>query len=289
MNKYFVERLIALIPLFLGITLMSFWVIHLAPGGPVDTQGAFNPKMTVQAREKLAALYGLDKPVLVQYTDWMRRILRMDFGHSFVDGEKVTGKIGRALPVTLAVNLLSLLIILGLGIPLGILGALRPDGWVDKGLTGLTLAGFSIPTFWLALVLMQFFGVGLRWLPVSGLVSVNFDELGFAGKSLDLARHLVLPLAVSALTGLAGISRYTRASLLGTLRQNYIRTARAKGLDERRVLCRHALRNALLPVVTLVGLSIPGLLGGSVIFESLFSIPGLGRLFYNSVLPGIIP
>ena len=283
MSQFLIKRLIGIIPLFFGITLISFSVIHLAPGSPVETLAAFNPKMTEQAKEKLTQLYGLDKPLAAQYGQWLGRLLRFDFGSSFADGEKVLTKIAAAAPVTLGINLLSLFLILLIGIPLGVYGAVNRGSTADNTLTLLTLGAFSLPTFWLALLAMNFFGVKLHILPVSGLYSVFHDDMTASQKVGDIARHLVLPVAVSALAGMAGISRFMRGSMTEALSQNYIRTARAKGLPENQVVYRHALKNALLPVVTLLGLSVPGLLGGSVLFETLFSIPGMGRLFFNAV------
>ncbi len=282
-KTYLLKRMLGLVPLFFGITFLSFLVIHLAPGTPVDAQSALNPKMTLEAREKLTELYGLNEPLLTQYGHWLGRLLRFDFGRSFVDGEKVIVKIARTIPVTLSINLLSLFFIFLIGVPLGVLGAARQGSWVDKATDGLALAGFSVPTYWLALLLVSFFGVQFRLLPVSGLFSLFHERMSLFEKACDLAKHLALPVFVSSLTGLAGISRFMRSGMIHVLQQNYIRTARAKGLAERTVLYHHALRNALLPMVTILGLSIPGLLGGSVIFESIFSIPGMGRLFFNSV------
>lgn len=283
MPNYLLKRFAGLIPLFFGITFLSFIVIHLAPGSPVDAQSALNPKMTIQAKQKLTELYGLNQPLPIQYAHWLGRLVRLDFGCSFVDGEKVTVKIGRAIPVTLGINFLSLFFIFLWGIPLGIVGAVKKDTFADKVSGSLALAGFSAPTYWLALLLVSFFGAQLRILPVSGLVSLFHDEMNCFEKFCDVAKHLVLPLIVSSVTSVAGISRFMRSSMSGVLNENYIRTARAKGLSERKVLYDHALKNALLPVVTILGLSVPGLLGGSVIFESIFSIPGMGRLFFNSV------
>ena len=246
-------------------------------------KAALNPKMSLEAREKLSRLYGLDRPVLVQYADWLNHLLRFDLGESFADGEKVSRKILRAIPVTLLINASSLFLIFLIGVPLGIYSAVKQDGLADRAITGFVMTAFSIPTFWLALVLMSFFGVYLRLLPVSGLYSFDFENMSFLGKTADVCRHLALPLFVSSVTGLAGISRFMRSGMLEAMRSNYIRTARAKGLPERRVLYVHAFKNALLPVVTILGLSVPGLLGGSVVFESIFSIPGMGRLFFNSV------
>jgi peptide/nickel transport system permease protein len=283
MSSYLAKRLAGLVPLLIGITIVSFFVIHLAPGGPVDTQGAMNPKLSAQARDKMEKLYGLDQPLWVQYGQWLSKIVRFDFGRSFVDGEKVSAKITRAVPVTLLINFLSLALILLVGIPIGVASALKKGSLFDQSCTFLSLAGYSVPTFWLSLLLMSLFGVRLQWLPVAGLSSLFHEQMGFWQKTVDMGRHLVLPLSVALVTGLAGVSRFVRAGMGDVLKQNYIRMARAKGLSEARVLYGHALKNALLPVVTILGLSVPGLLGGSVIFESVFSIPGMGRLFFNSV------
>jgi len=272
-----------LVPLFFGITFISFTVIHLAPGGPLDALSALNPKVSAEAKEKLERLYGLDKPLLVQYGSWIIRLLKCDFGNSFVDGEKVTLKIAKAIPVTLSISFLSLLLILIFGVLIGVASAVHEDSPLDKILTFFTLAGFSVPTFWLSLLLMSFFGVSLGLLPVSGLYSLFHEEMSFWGKLLDVLKHLLMPLLVASITGLAGIARFMRSSMREVLKQNYIRTARAKGLSEKEVLYKHGLKNALLPMITLLGLSVPGLLGGSVIFESIFSIPGMGRLFFSSV------
>lgn len=283
MISFVLRRVAGLIPLLLGITLISFVVIHLAPGTPVGAKADFNPKMTSQARQKLEKLYGLDKPLHVQYGNWVKDVARFRFGKSFFDGEDVTAKIGKAIPVTLAVNLAALILMLAIGIPIGVYSAVHKGGCFDKCMTGLSLAGLSFPSFWLALVLIGLFAVRWHIFPATGLNSILYDDMTFGQKMLDVLRHLALPLIVASLGGIAVISRFMRASMTDALNQNYIRTARAKGLPERLVLYRHALKNALLPVITLIGLSIPHLLGGSVIFESIFSIPGMGRLFFNSV------
>ncbi len=171
-----------------------------------------------------------------------------------------------------------------IGIPIGVYCAQHKDSIGDKLLTSFVFAGYAMPTFWLALLLMMFFGVYLELLPISGLKSFNYSEMTPHEKVGDLISHLFLPVGISAIGGLAGISRYMKSSLLEVLRQEYITTARAKGLPERIVIRKHALRNALLPIITILGLSVPGLIGGSVIFESIFSIPGMGQLFYLSVM-----
>ena len=283
MSAYFARRFLSMIPLFLGITFISFIVIHLAPASAVDARSAFNPKMTAQAKEKLREIYGLDRPLWEQYTGWVARLAVLDFGNSFVDGEKVTAKIAEALPVTVALNGISLFLIFLFGVPLGVAGAVRPGSLEDKAGTFFALAAFSLPSYWFALLLMNLFGVHWRLFPVSGLHSVLADTLPSWQRFADVAWHAALPLLAASLPGIGGISRYMRSAMAETLRQDYVRAARARGLSEKKVIYGHALKNALLPVITLLGLSLPALLGGSVLFETIFSIPGMGRLFYNAV------
>jgi peptide/nickel transport system permease protein len=269
----------------LGITLISFFVIHLAPGAPSDAETTLNPLAGEAARQQLEILYGLDRPLYVQYCDWVARLLRFDFGNSMsADARPVLTKIAERLPLTIGVNVISLFLVLIIAIPLGIITACKQNSLLDRLATIFVFLGFAMPSFWLALLLMLFFGIEHHWLPVSGLTSLNFPELGFWGKCADIASHLALPVIVYTVGGLAGMSRYMRACMLEVLRQDYILTARAKGLPQHAVILRHALRNALLPVITLLGLSVPGLIGGSVIIESIFALPGLGQLFYAAVM-----
>lgn len=274
-----------MIPIFLGITVISFAVLHLAPGAPTEMQTMMQPKVSLEARARLNAIYGLDKPLHIQYFEWLKRLVRFDFGRSFSpDNRPVQEKIIERLPITLFINILSLVLILVVAIPIGVLSAVHRYSLFDKATTLFVFVGFATPTFWLALLLMLVFGVRLDWLPISGLKSLDYEYLGFWGKVVDLGKHLILPVLLSAFGGLAGLSRYMRSNMLEVIRQDYILTARAKGLAERVVIYKHALRNALLPVVTVLGLSIPGLIGGSVIFESIFAIPGMGQLFYGAVM-----
>jgi peptide/nickel transport system permease protein len=282
---YILKRLGLMIPMLLGITLVSFVVIHLAPGTPTDMQTTLNPKASLEAQKRLRELYGLDKPLMVQYWDWLSRTARLDFGRSFSpDRRPVWDKIKERVGITLSLNLMSLIIILGVSIPIGVIAAYRAHSWFDKGTTLFVFFGFAMPTFWLALLLIMFFGVYLDWLPISGLTSLTFPQFTLWQKIQDLAAHVTLPVLVAAFGGLAGMSRYMRGNMLEVIRQDYITTARAKGLPERVVIFKHALRNALLPVITILGLSVPGLIGGSVIFESIFAIPGMGQLFYGAVM-----
>jgi peptide/nickel transport system permease protein len=282
--SFLAKRTLLLVPLLLGITLVTFGVMQLAPGKPTDALTDLNVKATAESRERLTKLYGLDKPWHVQYLDWLKRLARLDFGRSFRDDRPVLEKIGERLPATLLLNVTSMALILLIAIPIGVVSAVRQNSLLDRGLSVFVFIGFSAPTIWVALLLMIGFGLKLGWLPVSGLRSLNYDELSAAAKAADIARHLALPVLVSAFTGLAGLSRYMRNGLLEVIRQDYVRTARAKGLPEHKVVLKHALRNALIPVVTILGLMLPELIGGSFIFETLFAYPGMGRLGYDAIM-----
>jgi peptide/nickel transport system permease protein len=283
--RYLIRRLAILIPTFIGITLVCFAVIHLAPGSPTDLQTQMNPDITPQAIEQLNKHYGLDKPLTVRYLLWMKNLARLDFGNSISsDARPVWDKIKERLPITIYINISSMIIIFMAAIPLGVVSALRRGSVLDRSITVFVFIGFSVPGFWLALICMDLFGVRLGWLPISGIHSAEYAGLSIVGKIADTTRHLFLPVFISAFGSLAGMSRYMRSSMLEIIRQDYILTARAKGLPERTVIYKHAMRNALLPVITILGLSIPGLIGGSVIFESIFAIPGLGKLFYEAIM-----
>jgi len=284
MLRYIAKRFIGLLPVLFGITLISFFVIHLAPGKPTDSAAGLNPNVSYEARMRLEKLYGLDKPLHIRYFDWLRRITVFDFGRSYVDERPVSEKIMERLPITLFINLTSMALILAIGIPLGVISATRRGSIADRFTTVFAFIGFSTPEFWLALLLMSLFCIKLNWLPISGITSLDFEYFGLFAKIADVARHLILPVCLSAFGSLAGISRYMRTSMIGIMQEDYIRTARAKGLKESVVIYRHALKNAMLPVITILGLAVPGLIGGSVIFESIFAIPGMGRLFYESVM-----
>jgi len=284
MGPFLVRRLLVVVPLLIGITFVSFIVISLAPGGPLDFLEGESPDLSPEVKKQLTELYGLDKPLVVQYWSWLMRLVRLDLGRSFLpDGKPVLTKIGERLPVTLLLNIVEMIIILAVAVPIGILSAVRQGSGFDKVTTMFVFIGFATPDFWLALLLMSLFGAQLGWLPISGLRSLNWEYLSFWPQQLDFVTHLVLPIVVATFGGLAGFSRYMRQSMLEVVRQDYVQTARAKGLSERIVIGKHALRNALLPVVTILGLSLPGLIGGSVIIETIFAIPGMGQLMVQSI------
>jgi peptide/nickel transport system permease protein len=297
MLKYLAKRVLWMIPLLVGISLISFFIMHLAPGDITSNEAAFNPKASEESRQKLREMYNLDKPVIVQYGLWLQRMATLDFGKSFAshqkpvfwqttdkDGNVTKGLIQEALPITLMINILGLAITLLLAIPLGIIASRKHLGWQDRSITLFNFIGFSIPGFWLSLLLMYWLGVVNNWFPISGLHSLNYESLDTWGKIKDSLSHLFLPVIIPSITGLAGITLFVKNGMLEVLHQDYITTARAKGLAESKVVYKHALRNALLPLITIIGLSIPGLIGGSVIAETIFAIPGMGKLFYDAVL-----
>jgi peptide/nickel transport system permease protein len=285
MLSYILLRLIGLIPLLLGITLICFVVIHLSPGEPTDVLTALNPKASEMAREKFRKMYNLDKPLYIQYIIWLKKFVMLDFGDSFSqDRRPVLKKIFERLPLTLYLNISALILMFLIAIPLGVFSAYYANTLFDKITSLFVFVGFAIPSFWLALLCMYYFGVVLGVLPISGIHSYNFESLTLIGKIMDIAKHSIMPVILSVFSSLAGISRFARNSTLDVLSDDFIEAARARGLPERRILFGHALRNSLLPIITIIGLSIPSLIGGSVIFESIFGLPGMGQLFYQSVM-----
>jgi peptide/nickel transport system permease protein len=283
MFLYSIKRTLLMIPILLGITLLSFSIMHLAPGGPAEAQMEFSAKASAEARERLRKLYGADQPVHKQYLTWITKFVTLDFGEAFADGRKVKDKILERLPITLTINLLSLGLVLLIALPIGIMSATHQYSVLDRFTTIFVFVGYSMPSFWLALLLIYLLGVQWGVLPISGIQSLDVTGLTGWGKLMDRAEHLILPVFVSAFGGLAGVSRYMRNNMLEVMRQDYIRTARAKGLPESVVVYKHALRNALMPVITILGLSLPGIIGGSVIMETVFGIPGMGQLLYQAV------
>ncbi len=279
------KKLFWLLTVLFGITVISFGVIHLAPGSPTDMETTMNPMADSDAREKLEKLYGLDQPLHIQYWNWLKRLSRLDFGNSMSnDPRPVLEKIGERLPLTIGINAASMLLTLLVAVPIGVIAARKKGGWFDRITTIIVYIGFAMPSFWLALLLIVTFSIKLQWLPISGITSLDYASLSWWGQCKDLTLHLAMPIFVYTFGSLAAMSRFMRSSMIEVLRQDYILTARAKGASERRVTFYHALRNALLPLITMLGLSIPGLIGGSVIIESIFALPGLGQLFYSAVM-----
>ena len=285
MGIYIAKRILFMIPILIGITLISFFVIHLAPGNPLTEQLGLNPKVSASSRLMLTKLYGLNKPLLTQYFGWLKRIITLNFGISFTaNHESVITEIRRTIGITILINSFALIFIFLFSIPLGVLSAIKHDSLFDKITTVLVFIGFAAPSFWVALLLIIFFGIDLHILPIGGITSMGYNFLSPLEKITDIAKHLIMPVFVAGFGGIAGLSRYLKGNMLEVYRQDYIITARAKGLKERTVVYKHAMKNALIPFITILGLSIPGLIGGSVIIETIFDINGMGRLFYQSVL-----
>jgi peptide/nickel transport system permease protein len=276
MRKFIVRRLFQLIPLLIGVSLLSFFVMHLAPGDP--TALFTDPNIEPAELARIRANWGLDKPIIVQYFYWLGNALRGNFGTSYMTGQPVINEILERIPNTLLLMISSYILTLLITIPLGVISAVKKGSWFDNLVTFLSFAGMATPSFWLGLMLMLVFAVNLRWLPAVGMYDPLLQDPNIIVRVLDVIKHMILPLTTMTLLSLAGITRYQRAAMLEVLNQDFVRTARAKGLPERIVIFKHALRNALIPIVTILGLSLPSLFGGAFIIETIFAWPGMGRL-----------
>ncbi len=278
MARYALRRVLQAVPLLLGITLGIFLLIRLVPGGPLSAYEG-NPDVTPQDMARLRQQLGLDAPLPVQYVRWLGHLGRGDLGWSLVTHRPVTSMIAERLGNTAYLMGLALGLTFAIALPAGIISARRQYSWFDHAVTTMSFAGFSMPTFWSGLLAILVFSVWLRWLPAGGMYTV-----GEAFSLGDHLRHLVLPLGILTLFSAARYTRYLRASMLEVLGQDYIATARAKGLGERVVIQKHALKNATIPVVTIVALDLPQLFSGALITETMFSWPGMGRLFWEATL-----
>jgi peptide/nickel transport system permease protein len=299
MLRYAIRRVLLFVPTFIGVTFISFAVMQLAPGDPVDlffsgglaggTQGV-NPERLAdleKAKAELRRELGLDRPLPVQYALWLGRLLRADLGRSHKDQLPVWDKIKERLPVTVTLELLSILITFAVAIPLGIYSSVRKDTLLDRVSTVTVFALYSLPTFWVGTLILVFLCGGdyLDWFPSAGLRSLDYeDSWPLWKRGADYLWHLGMPLLCFTYASFASLSRFMRSSMLENARQDYIRTARAKGLSERRVVLKHMLRNSLIPIITILAGILPGLIGGAVIIETIFSVPGLGQLGYQAVL-----
>jgi peptide/nickel transport system permease protein len=294
MKAYLIKRLLQIIPTLLGITLITFVIIQLAPGNPamlklqMGTGQAELGEKTIseQIIKQTKELYGLDKPIPIQYLLWVKRVFTLDFGTSYKDHRNVWDKIVERLPITIQLNIISIFLVYLIAIPCGVYSSTHTGSFADKVMTLGFFFLYSLPSFWVAVLLIMFFGGGDFWdvFPVYGISSIGSETMHIMPWLVDRAWHLVLPVICLTYGGLAYLSRLTRAGMLEVIREDYIRTARAKGLSERVVIYKHALRNALLPLITLLAFLLPAMFGGSVIIESIFSIPGLGLLGFEAVL-----
>ena len=337
MTKYLIRRLLQAIPVVIGITIVSYAIMLSAPGGPL-LRFSQNPKITPAQKIAFIHSWGLDQPIPIQYGRWLgllnpdadglgqllgpkgwpnilptalsgatNGVVHGDMGFSLDSGEPVSQRIGRAALPTFILAGTALILWIGIAVLLGVLAAVRRYSFFDQATTVFSYVGFAMPTFWLGIMLILVFGVGLHWLPISGMVDARQSPAfgtdnywAYFGKNpvpavVDIARHLILPVITLVVVNIAGDSRFVRASMLEALGQDYVRTAKAKGLPQRTVTFRHALRNALLPVVTNIGLEIPFLFTGALVTESIFSWPGIGKLtidatrqFDYTILMGVL-
>jgi peptide/nickel transport system permease protein len=283
MLRLIVNRILVLFITFIGITIVTFFVIHLSPGKPHDISD-FNPKISADARSRLEKLYELDKPILIRYFRWLKRVLVLDFGNSFKDDKPVIKKILERLPATLLLNIISLTMIFVFGCVIGILSAYYRGKFFEKLTTIFVFLGYSLPKYWIAILCMLIFGIQLGWLPISGFRSVNWEYLPLVDKIIDIMKHLILPVLISSFGGLAGLTQYVKGSMIEQLNSEYIKFAKSKGTKTKKILFYHAFRNVLIPVVTILGLSLPEIIGGGFIFETIFSYPGMGRLGYEAIM-----
>jgi peptide/nickel transport system permease protein len=293
LRDYLIRRLLLIIPTFLGITLITFMVIQLAPGDPAamklrmgGDQTSLGDKVTIEIVEETRKLYGLDKPLPVQYLIWLKRVVTFDFGDSYKDHRRVIDKIAERLPITIELNLISIFLVYLIAIPIGVYSSVKQGSLGDRITTVGLFVLYSLPNFWVAVLLIMFLGGGdfLDIFPIYGIASPGMESAGMLARLGDHLWHLVLPVFCLTYGGFAALSRYQRAGMLEVIRQDYIRTARAKGLPEKMVIFKHAFRNSIIPIVTLLGYLLPGMFGGSVIIESIFSIPGMGQLGFEAVL-----
>lgn len=276
MSRYVIRRLLLAVPMLIGISVLLFVLMQKVPGGPMAVYG-MNPHMTEADKARLIHAMGLDLPIHLQYFKWLTGAVQGDLGHSLFTGRPVIQMILERVPNTFLLMGVSTVISLLFGLSLGVFSAIRPYSKFDYAATTASFLGYSLPTFWFGIMLMMVFAASLHWLPAGGM-----RPLGSEGWTSTIP-YLVLPVTVLSIVSIASWSRFMRSSMLEVMRADFIRTARAKGLSERFVIGRHALRNALIPVVTVVMMTMPTLFGGAVMTETIFSWPGLGRLFFDSL------
>ena len=291
MKEYIIKRLILLVPTLIGITLVTFFIIQLAPGSPVQSklqleEGIKAESITKEIVEQTKKLYGLDKPIYTRYLIWLKQIVTLDFGRSYKDHRPVIDKIAERLPITLILNAISILLVYVISIPIGVYSAVKQWSFTERATTFILFILYSIPSFWMAMILIYALGGGDLWdlFPIYGIHSQGYENFNFFARTADFFWHITLPVFCLTYTGLASLSRYQKGSLLEVLKEDYITTARSKGLSEPKVLFKHALRNSVIPIITILGSILPAMIGGSVIIETIFSVPGIGRLGFEAIL-----
>ena len=281
MFRYIFKRILQTIPLLIIVSLISFFIIRLSPVDPL-AELRLNPSISEETLNKEIKRLNLDKPIYIQYFSWAKSFVKGDLGYTTA-GEKVSQKLAERIPNTLLLSLIVIFMTWLVGIPLGIISAIKKESVFDRFLTVLASIGMAIPSFFFAILLL-IFAVKTGWFPVGGLTSYNYNELSFCGKFIDIAKHLVLPTVVLFTISLASLQRQIRANMLEVLDSDYIKYARARGLTEFQVIFKHALRNAINPMITLLGFEFAGLLSGAALTEYVFQYPGLGRLILEAVM-----
>ena len=279
--KYILKRILQVIPLLILVSLISFFIIRLSPVDPL-AELRLNPSISQETLNKEMKRLKLDKPIYIQYASWAKSFVQGDLGYTSA-GEKVSTKLKERIPNTLLLTSIVIFMTWIVGIPLGILAAIKKETAFDRILTVVSSIGMAIPSFFFA-ILMLIFAVKTGWFPVGGLTSYDFNEMSFCGKVMDLSKHLVLPVIVLFTISLSGLQRQMRANMLEVLDSDYVKFARAKGLSEGKVIFKHALRNAINPMITLLGFEFAGLLSGAALTEYVFQFPGLGRLILEAVM-----
>lgn len=275
------RRLLSLIPLVIGITFVSFLIMKSAPGDP--TVMFQDPSIQLQDLEQIKKNYGLDKPLLIQYGFWLKEALKGNLGFSYQTGKPVTLMIFERLPATLLLSITSLILILCITFPLGLLSGYKKDKLFDKLVTFFSFIGMALPTFWVGLILILMLSLKVNLFPTSGYLDPALSEAPLIRQALNIGHHMILPLITILIGGVAGLIRFNRFSIITILSQDYIHAARARGISENRILFKHALKNASLPIVTILGAGLSSLIGGSFIIEYIFSWPGMGQLGVNAV------
>ena len=278
---YILKRIATSLPLIFGVCFLSFLIMQLAPGDP--TLMYMDPNVNAEDLEQVRKNLGLDQPILFQFFYWFKQLIQGNLGYSYVTGKPVFEAIFERLPATLLLSVSSLILILLITFPLGIICGYKKDTWVDDSITVFSFLGLSIPTFWLGLMFILLFSIQLNLFPTSGFLDPLLMDASIFTKGLNILQHMFLPLITIIIGGIAGLIRYNRFSMIKILAQDYITSAKARGLKKRRILFKHALKNALLPIITILGLDLPSLISGSFIIEYIFSWPGMGQLGVQSV------
>lgn len=282
MSKYFIKRILTMIPVFIGLSIIIFTLINIAPGDPYSNivEGQIN--FSAEDKEEALKAMGYYDPIYVKYTKWVAKVIRGDLGTSIRYNEPVSDIIGRRISNTFLLSIITLILTTLIAIPLGIISSVSRNSIKDKILTILAFIGISIPGFFIALLIVKIFAVDLKWFPISGMSTIDKDYVGLK-KFFDITKHMVLPILSMTIIEVASLMRYTRSVMIDVFSENYIKAARAKGLSEKIVIYKHAFRNALIPIVTLLSMSLGYIFTGTILIETIFVWPGMGTLFYQSI------